>query len=322
MASPIEEGRELRKLWSGFMGSRVVLTANNLDVFDHLTAPRTAAEIAGMLQADGRGTEILLDALTALGLIRKTGKKYTNGALARKHLVRGTKLYMGDILRHADSLWHNWSNLDDIVMGRRPAPSEARHDHEAFIRGMDNLAAFKARSVVRAVGMKGVKKSLDVGGGPGTYSRAMVAAGVGEAVIFDLPATLEISRRINREAGATRLTFVEGDCLADQYGTGYELVFISQLLHAFGPEENRVILEKAHAALNHGGRIAVQEFLIADSMSAPLPSALFSVNMLVNTDRGRCYPPREIGGMMRKAGFTGITELLLDDTVVVVGTKQ
>jgi hypothetical protein len=317
----MDEAMELRRIWSGFMGARVLLTANNLGVFDLLTSPQSVDDIAEKLNGDRRGVEILLDALTGLKLVRKSGRRYVNRPLATRHLVRGARLYMGDILRHADTLWHDWSRLDEIIAGHRPAPAESRHDHEAFIRGMDNLAAFKAKGVVGGIGMKGVRRALDVAGGPGTYCRAMVAAGVAEATVFDLPATVEIARRINREANADRVTFIEGDCLVDDLGSGYDLVFISHLFHAYGPEENLAIMRKAAAALNPGGRVAVQEFPIDGSRTAPLSSALFAVNMLVNTERGRCYSTAEIGGWMRAAGLAGIGEFTREDTVIVVGRK-
>ncbi len=321
MSKATDETMVLRRIWSGFMGARVLLTANNLGVFDLLTAPQSVEEVAAKLNADRRGTEILLDALVGLNLLRKNGRRYVNRSLATRHLVRGADRYMGDILRHADGLWHSWSRLDGIVMGNRPTPAETRHDHEAFIRGMDNLASLKAKGVVAGIGMKGVRRALDVGGGPGTYSRAMVAAGVEEATIFDLPATIEISRRINAESGTDAVTFIVGDCLADDLGSGYDLVFISHLFHAYGPEENRAIMRKAAAALNPGGRVAVQEFPIDDSLTSPLSSALFSVNMLVNTERGRCYSVGEIVDWMQDAGLSKVGEFMREDTVIVMGRK-
>ncbi len=44
----------LRRIYLGFIASRVVITANNLGVFDCLKKPGTAAEAAKRLKADQR----------------------------------------------------------------------------------------------------------------------------------------------------------------------------------------------------------------------------------------------------------------------------
>ena len=107
--------QDFTKLWGGFRASRVVLTANNYGVFDHLKAPKTAGDIARVISADPRATEILLDAVTAVGLLKKSGGKYRNTETAGKFLVKDSPLYQGDMLRHADSLWKSWSGLDEVV---------------------------------------------------------------------------------------------------------------------------------------------------------------------------------------------------------------
>jgi len=48
-------------------------------------------------------------------------------------------------------------------------------------------------------------------------------------------------------------------------------------------------------------------------------SALFSINMLVNTEGGRCYSPKELRGWLLKAGFKNIEERLIDDTILITG---
>lgn len=316
MAKVHDEAKELRKLWSGFWSARVVITANNLRVFDHLGPARTAAETAGMLETDGRGTEILLDALTGLGLLKKSAGKYRNAPLANRFLVKGSPYYMGDIIRHADTLWQNWSQLDETVRSGRPA--RRAHDHEAFIRGMHDLARFRAREVIRAIGLKGVGRALDLGGGPGTYSMEMAKRGV-SATLFDLPETVRIARELVREAGVEDVAFAGGDFLVDDIGSGYDLVFISQVLHAYPEEENVRLLAKARAALNPGGRVVIQEFYIDGSRTFPAQSALFAVNMLVNTEGGRCYAPEEMRRWLARAGFRESGERVLEENVLVTG---
>jgi SAM-dependent methyltransferase len=310
----------LRRLYLGFTSARVVLTANNLGVFDRLKRAASAFDLAGRLRTDPRATEILLDALTGIGLVRK-GKdgRYRNAPVTSRYLVRGARLYQGDIVRHADTMWLNFSGLDEVVKTGKPA--RRGFDHESFILGMHNLTVPRTAGLIAAVGLKGVKTMLDLGGGPGTNAVAMAKKGV-RATIFDLPETIRIARQVARREKAEGIRYLSGDFHVDPIGSGYDLILVSQIFHAYGADENIALLEKCRAALNPGGRVVAQEFPIDETRTTPPQSALFSVNMLVGTETGRCYTLREMKEWFRAAGFVRITVRHLPETVLVLGERK
>lgn len=310
--------KKLRTLWNSFWSSRVLLTANNLGIFDVFTSPKTALEAAKTLKLNERATEILLDALTGLGLLRKKSNKYINSRLSDRFLVKGKPYYQGDIVRHADTLWKNWSGLDMTI--KTGKPNRTFHDHSSFIRGMHNIASLKAKDVIKAINLKDVKKALDLGGGPGTYSIEIAKKGI-EVTLFDTPETIKIARNIIKESKAQNIEFIEGDFLINDIGKNYDLIFISQVLHAFSEKDCLYILKKSKKALNKDGRIVIQEFYIDKSRTRPLQSALFSVNMLVNTEFGRCYSPEEISKWLKNTGFRMIRSKFLDDSILISATK-
>lgn len=317
MSKILEEVKEIRKIWGGFRAARALLTANNFGVFDHLTKPRTAKEISKRIDTDMRATEILLDALTGIGLLNKKRGRYSNSSPTSKFLVRGTPYYQGDILRHADILWKNWSGLDEVL--KTGNPFHKAHNHEAFILGMHNIASLKVKDVVDMIGLKNVRTALDLGGGPGTYSIEMTKRGV-KVTLFDRPETVEIAKKvIEKEGVKNTIDLSSGDFNHDEIGKGYDLIFASQVLHSNSGKDNLSLLKKCRKALNKGGRIVVQEFYISEDRTSPAPSALFSINMLVNTSGGRCYSPREIKGWLLKAGMKDIKEKTIDDSVLISG---
>jgi 2-polyprenyl-3-methyl-5-hydroxy-6-metoxy-1,4-benzoquinol methylase len=309
--------KDFSQLWGGFRASRVILTANTYAIFEHLRTPRTAVQIAAAIGTDPRATEILLDAVTSLGLLGKTGNRYRNTPMARRFLLKDSTLYQGDMLRHAESLWKSWSGLDEVVKSGLPHRAGVR-DHEAFIRAMHNNAVLRAPEVIRALDLRGVKRALDLGGGPGTYSMALARTGI-SVTLFDLPNTVDIAKKLVRESGIKAIDFRSGDFHADDIGKGYDLVFISQIFHSFSQEENRALIEKSRQALNPGGKIAIQEFLLEKNRAFPVSGALFSVNMLVNTASGRCYTPQEMKDWLARAGFKGITTKRVNETVLLAG---
>lgn len=318
MADILEQSKELRKIWGGFQGARVLLTANNYRVFDYLKKQKTAAGLAKDIGADKRATEILLDALTGLGLLKKQKAQYKNSSLASQFLVSGSPYYQGDIIRHADTLWQNWSGLDNVV--KTGKPHHVSHDHRAFILGMHNLAVLKADKVLKAVGLKGVKEALDLGGGPGTYTIEMAKKGI-SVTIFDTPETIEIAKEVIKKSDVKNINFLQGDFLTDDFGRGYDLIFISQILHAYSEDDNIMVLKKCRNALNKNGRIVIQEFFIDKDRTHPVQAALFSINMLANTSGGRCYSPEEIKRWYLKTGFRKIQKQLLADSVLISAEK-
>ena len=263
---------------------------------------------------------MLLDAVASLGLLAKQGKRYRITSQARQFLLKESPSYQGDMLRYADTLWKTWSNLDAIVKTGMPSRPESR-DHEVFIRAMHDNAIFRAPAVVKALDLRGVKTMLDLGGGPGTHSVEMAKKGIA-VTLFDVPSTLEVAKSIIRTSKARTIELKAGDFHTDPIGKDYDLVLISQVFHSYSEEKNCALLEKAHNALKPRGRVAIHEFFIGPNRAYPPIGALFSINMLVNTSTGRCYTPQEMKKWLTKTGFRNIREKLINDTVLVTGTKR
>jgi len=108
----LKQIQEFTNLWGGFRASRVVLTANNLMVFEHLRSPATANDVASSVSLDLRATEILLDALTALGLLKKNGEAVSRYA---QPLIPG---------RHAAPCRFSLEVLVRSRRGRKERPAE------------------------------------------------------------------------------------------------------------------------------------------------------------------------------------------------------
>jgi len=306
---------------SSFAASRIILTANNYRIFDHLASPgKTAQMLSRRISADARATELLLNSLVAIGLLEKKKDRYRNALVATRHLVSGKPDYQGDILRHYSTLWDNWSGLDTVL--KTGKPYRKANDHESFILGMHNLALQKVKNVVAFMDLKDVRNILDLGGGPGTYSMAFAKKGR-QVTIMDFPNTLEIARKLIHQSGLSgKIRLLPGDFSSDDMGKGYDLIFISQIFHAYDDAACMSMLRKSYDALNPGGKVVVQEFLLDETRTAPLQGALFAINMLVNTPGGRTYTPEEMMSWMNRAGFRDTTRKLLDETVLITATKK
>ncbi|HWQ56609.1 MAG TPA: methyltransferase [Bryobacteraceae bacterium] len=316
---------ELVAMIGAFRESRAILTAIELDLFDAVGQGGNAAAIAARLQTDLRATEMLVNALTAMGMLVKQDGTFRNSPIAERYFTAGSRDNARMAMMHQVRLWKTWSNLTESVRTGRPAPPEPVPSTEAFIAAMHHNAAAGAAPVVGAVGTAGVRRMLDVGGGSGAYSIAFAKANAElRAEILDRAPVVEIAQRHIAAAGlADRVTTRVGDLRTDSFGAGYDLVLISAICHMLSPEENRDLLRRAHEALAPGGRVAVQDFILNPEKTAPRFGALFSLNMLVNTDSGASYSEPEYKIWLRETGFGEIRLVPLPGpSDVILGTRS
>ena len=272
-------------------------------------------EISRRLQGDLRGVSMLLNALTVMGLLSRSDGKYTNTPAARSFLSRDSDRYLGHMIRHHHHLVESWARLDQAVLSGEPVrkrPTFAPEEFlESFLLGMHTLAMQLAPQVVEAVDLSGRTRLLDLGGGPGTYAIHFCLKNPGlKATVFDLsPTQPTAEKNIGGFGLADRIDFQSGTYLADTLPGGYDVAWLSHILHGEGPEECRIIIDKAVSALQPGGMIVVHEFILDDRSGGPLFPALFSLNMLVGTPSGQAYSEEEIGDMLAGAGVREIRRL-------------
>jgi SAM-dependent methyltransferase len=318
--SPDADGLKRLKQISSFMPARIILTANHYRIFDHCeSGGKTAASLSRLVKTDGRATELLLNSLVSLGLLKKKGDRYGNTALSSRYLVKGKPQYQGDIMDHYNTLWDNWSGLDTVL--KTGKPFRRSHDHKSFILGMHNIASLKEKDVINALDLRGVGRLLDLGGGPGTYSVAFAKKKI-DVTILDFPDTLRITRKLTKQVGLEkRIRLLPGDFTKADWGDGYDMIFISQILHSFTAGECLGLLRKSRTALKPGGRVVVQEFHLDETKTNPPVGAIFAINMLVNTPGGRTYTPKEMSAWMKKAGFVRMEKKLLGDAVLLIGAR-
>lgn len=320
---------DFQKTLRGFQESRVLLTAIDLDLFTAIGAGADAGRVAAAMRTDPRATEALLNALVAMELLEKRDGIFFNGPVAARFLVAGAPHDSRAALRHTVNLWTRWSTLTDCVRAGTAVAFEEMTEAapewtDAFIAAMHKNAAARAPLVVRAAGVEGVRRVLDLGGGSGAYAIAFAQASPElRAEVFDLPNVIPITRRHIEAAGlADRMTTRPGDLRVDEYGAGHDLVFISAICHMNSPDENLEMLRKVHAALEPAGRIVIQDFILGPDKTSPKIGALFALNMLVGTKGGSSYSEDEYAGWLRSAGFVEVRRVdLPGPTALMIGRK-
>ena len=317
------------ELANSFRQSRVFLTAIELDLFSALDGHlRTSAEVAGSINTDHRATDRLMNALCALGILRKTKDKFYNSDEASRYLVKGKPEYAGN-LNHTAHLWKSWNTLTEAVQkGTRVYKRENKKNEddwrESFIAAMHHRAKKQAEIVPLMLDLTNVNNMLDVGGGSGVFSMGFINAKKEiKATIVDLPDVLPITEKYVKEAGLEdSIKTIPGDYMSVAFGSGYDLVYLSAVIHINSHEENESLIKKCADSLNQNGQVVVQDFIMDEKRINPPYGAIFALNMLVNTERGDTYTGGEVSEWMKKAGLKSIEKKETGfGTSLVIGYK-
>jgi len=323
----------LLQLSGGYWSTCALHAGVRLDLFSHLVqGGKSAAEVALLCRADARGVEMLLNALAALGLLEKMEDRYRATPFAAETLAKSSPSYMGHIIMHHHHLMAGWSRLHESVTSGAPQRSSFSAGEDAvarenFLMGMFNLASQLAPRVARAVDLGGCRRLLDLGGGPGTYAVHFCLCNPDlSAVIFDLPTSREFAEGVvGRFKLEGRINFIAGDYHAGPLPTGFDVAWLSHILHADGPQKCASLLARAVDSLVDGGMLLVQEFILDEDRAGPPFPALFSLNMLLGTEAGQSYSGGEIAGMLSAAGLTDIRRLeieLPNGAGIIAGRKR
>lgn len=311
---------DLLQLSGGYWSACALHAGVKLDVFSALNgADRTAEEVARLCKTDPRATGMLLDALASLGLLEKRADKYGTTPFAAATLSKTSPDYLGHIIMHHHHLMAGWSRLHEAVstggaIRDRVSHADDESVRESFLMGMFNLASLLAPKITRSVNLTGCRTLLDLGGGPGTYAIHFCLANPElTAVVYDLPTTRTFAEKtVARFDLAHRVAFVPGDFHADPLPGGFDVVWLSHVLHADGPTACAALLRKAVASLNPGGIMMVQEFILDDAKCGPQFPALFSLNMLLGTETGQSYSGSELSELMTGAGLSDVQSLVIE----------
>jgi ubiquinone/menaquinone biosynthesis C-methylase UbiE len=302
---------DFNQMIRGYMQSRIAVTGIELDVFAAIGDGAGSAETATKLGTDARATDILLNALTSMELLTKKDGVFHNTALGDKFLRSDAPESRRAALMHQVGLWNRWAKLTDVVRTGIPAKENLDTEKkqveraEIFMAAMHHHASPTVDSTIDTIGFTGVKRAIDVGGGPGDYAVAFARKSPDIRVtLLDRTHVIPISKKyVGESEVADRVEYIGGDMLEVPLGENYDLVFLGAICHMWSPEQNLLLFKKCFDALAGGGRIAIKDFILSDDKVSPQWAAVFAVNMLVGTDGGNSYSAREYADWLAETGF-------------------
>jgi len=313
----------------GYQKSRVLLTACELEVFTALgTDVRTSEEIAVELNLDNRATDKLMSALTGMKLLDKTGGRYSNTNLSLRFLVKSKPDYIG-LMDFNVYLWNKWSTLTESVRKGTAADltkigDMCDHGFEAFLEMVNWRSSILAKSVVDATDFTNINSVLELGGGTGDYALAFLKAKPDmECSVFAYEKVIpRIKEYYKDENVEDKINLISGDYDVDDFGSGYDMIFISFVAHHNSIFENIELSRKIYNALNEGGKIVVQDYYISDDRTKPVNNSLFALETLVNSESGDTYTESEMWIILREAKFRHVEKVETEFGTSIISAQK
>lgn len=302
---------DIRNLAYSFQQSRILLTAIELGIFSALDKHMlTSKEVAEKLHINERAADRLMNALVAIGLLKKIHGKFYNTESASQYLVEGKTNFIGN-LYHVNELWKSWTTLTEAV--RKGTSVYKRKDENlewtnSFIAAMHYRAQKEAKIVAYMLDLKNVKTMLDIGGGSGAFSMKFVELNPEiKAVIFDLPDVIQLTKKyIDDFKYKNQISFIEGNYLTDNFGSNYDMIFLSAIVHINSYDENKFLIKKCVDSLNPDGQVVIKDWIMNEDRTKPAAGAIFALNMLVRTKNGDTYTEDEMKDWLQSAGISKI----------------
>jgi SAM-dependent methyltransferase len=316
VTTPVTPERIMQLAW-GYVPPLVLEAAIRHRIFDLLDGgPKTVSEIQKETGASERGLSAVMNALVGLNFLAKDKQGYFSLTPESATFLVSTKpSFQGGMLRHgSEQLIPKWLHLNEVVMTGEPAAAVNKEESggdffQQFVNDIFPLSYPAAQVLSRHYSANGAAPAvrvLDLAAGSGVWGIAMAQGSEKVSVTaVDWPEVIPVTHKTVARFGLTdRFSFVEGDLLQVDFGSGHNLATLGHILHSEGSERSQALLKKTFQALAPGGTIAIAEFLVNADRTGPLNALFFAVNMLVNTETGDTYSFEEISSWLKAAGFT------------------
>jgi len=328
----IVDVRDISKIAYGFMGTQVLVTGLDLDVFGQLREGALTVEaLSEKVGVRADRLVLLLTPLVALGLLVKEGQRYGNAPGSAKYLDPQAREYFGEYIRLqvGKQIYPHALRMGDALAG---APVNL---YEEVAADAGDAAAFShsqhvgslgpAYLLARNVALDSPKRLLDVAGGSGAFTITLCEKYPElRATILDFPAVVDVARKYVAEMGLEeRVEYVEANALEAVWPGDQDVVVLSYLLSAVGREDIPALMKKAYASLRPGGKLVLHDFMVNAEGTGPLSAALWMLTMVCSPEPAS-LTAEGLTEAVEQAGFSSVwsDDLVPTITKVVVGVKE
>ncbi len=314
---------KIMEVGMGFMASKTLLSAINMNLFTHLgKREMSGEEIQAVLNLHNRGLYDFLDALVALGFLNRSGLKatavYSNTEETDLFLDKDKPEYIGGILQMCNNrLYGFWNDLEEGLKTGLPQNEikssgedvfdELYADQEKlqeFVNAMAGIQMGNFIAFANKFDFNGYNSLCDVGGAGG-FLAAQVAMHNEHmmCVSFDLPPVSKLAAANIKQMGLENKVVVQSGNFFNEELPKADIITMGNVLHDWGLKDKKMLIKKAYNALPEGGAFVVIENIIDDNRSKNAFGLFVSLNMLIETPEGFDCSASDLNQWVLEAGF-------------------
>ena len=299
---------DLMAIAQSYRPSRILLSAIELGIFETVRSENlTAKKVATRIGANSRATEIILDALTGLGLLEKNGNEYSNVPLIMDMLCGFSSDALISYFRHQSNSWQNWSALTEVVKAGFPAKRQWDNHGSIDLAGAMRYGSKEvAERLDLMVDFSDIRNICDLGCGPGAVCMELLQKHPHLSAVlidYDEEALNIAGREAQSRNFQDRVRLMQKDILDANVEENFDMVIMSLVLCLFNRKDAIRLLEKAKMLLRPGGVLILGEVLLDGSRKTPASATLFAVHLLVTGAMGGLFSLDDIRKMLIDCGI-------------------
>lgn len=263
--------------FKGLLEFGCLKAALELDLFDHLASEAKDTEtLAADTDTLAPRLAMLLEALRQIGVTEEREGKWSLTEMARVNFVADPSrpnLYMTPVAKAMAYLCDEfYMKMADAVRGKLnfkgevPYPPVTREDNLYFEEIHRGNAHFAIKLLLEEASLEGVKKLVDVGGGIGDISAALLKQHPQlDSTILNLPGAIELVDENAASKGlGDRLRGAAVDIYREEYPKA-DAVMFCRILYSANEQLSEMMCRKAWDALPAGGKVIILDMIVDDA---------------------------------------------------------
>ncbi|MFN0054594.1 MAG: SAM-dependent methyltransferase [Planctomycetales bacterium] len=307
---------------NAYQQSAALRGAIELDLFTGIAAGQgTLDQLVEHCRADRRALRILCDFLVVHGFLLRGDEGYRLSPTAAKFLDRRSPAYMGSIARfvNSDDLLAAFHDVAELVRRGKTlldGSGTATTDYDGWVEFAHSMAPMMVPAAeflgeLAARLFPGPARVLDIAAGHGLFGVSVARHNPGATIVaLDWERVLAVASSNAYKAGVgDRHALLPGDALQVDYGTGYDIVLVTNFFHHFDQDKCLHVMRKIHDSLSPEGIVLTLEFVPNEDRVSPPVAATFALVMLGTTHSGDAYTFSEYNALWKRAGLS-VNELL------------
>ena len=320
-----------------------VTAALELRLFWYLDdQPLGLKEIAQILEIPLDRCHYWLELLVELGLLKRENMRYNLTSLSRSAILEAYSQESWSFLAQAareqyitcNNLSLHISHPESVLtpLGENPLDwfkriQENLNFARRFTYTLYEIHYFAGEILAQALNMKGVKRLMDLGGGSGVMSLALLKRHPDlTAVVIDIPNVCVIGREIAAKTSvADRIVYHVADYDHDDLPTGFDMI-----LNCDAGGFDSELLRKLFKSLNNDGQLIVVSNIEMDSeWLETRPREDLSFHLLLRYFQNSLTASKlthmtidEAKKRLIEAGFHSVIEKSLEDGILIIRGKK